>query len=85
MGSLVLFYCPFALIEFATDGNTNELTSQLKVTGDDYLVDWFDRTIAADYILLEYEDPLSNQTLHAVFRTPSKSGNVTIDFTPKKP
>lgn len=75
----------FHSIEFVTVDNTNELILRLKVTGDDYLVDWFDRTTAADYVLLEYEDPLGNQTQREVFRIPSKSGNVTIDFTPNKP
>lgn len=75
----------FHLVEFVADSNANELVAQLKVTGDDYLIDWFDRTKTADYILLEYEDPLSKQMQRAVFRTPSKSGSVTIDFAPSKP
>lgn len=75
----------FHSIEFVTDDNTNELILRLRVTGEDYLVDWFDRTITANYILLEYEDPLSNQTQRAVFRTPGESDIVTIDFAPNKP
>lgn len=75
----------FHSIEFVTDGNTNELILRLRVTGEDYLVDWFDRTTTAKYILLEYEDPLSNQTQRVVFRTPWESDIVTIDFAPNKP
>lgn len=75
----------FHLIEFVADSNANSLIAQLKVTGDDYLIDWFDRTKTADYILLEYEDPLSKQPQRAVFRTPSKSGVVTINCAPSKP
>ncbi len=75
----------FQSIDFVTDGNTNELISRLTVTGDDYLFDWFDRTKTADYVLLEYEHPLTHHTQRAVFRTPSESGKITIEFTPNTP
>lgn len=75
----------FRSIDFVTDGNTNELISRLTVTGEDYLVDWFDRTKSADYVLLEYEDPLNHQTQRAVFRTPAESSKVTSEFTPNSP
>lgn len=75
----------FRSIDFVTDGKTNELISRLTVTGDDYLVDWFDRTKTADYVLLEYEDPLTHKTQQAVLRIPSNSSKITIEFTPNTP
>ena len=80
--------CPaidFRTIEFTFDDTLRRMEMQLKTTGDDYFLDIFDQQYEPDFVLMEYCDPRSGETLRKTIRNPRDSTMVDINFTQESP